>query len=152
MEIFQELHHACIVVNDIGKAVAYHESVGIGPWHDYPPLTQVTHLDVPDREAFLDLTYKWANIRNMQLQLCEPGPGDTPQRRFFETRGEGVHHLGFVVPNCDAAAAEAVKAGLTIRAKGQRDDAGGFTYFDIPGAPVTLEIRTSPTAANPKAT
>ena len=152
MDIFQELHHVCIVVRAIGKAVAYYESVDIGPWHDYPPLTQFTQLDYPDREAFLGLTYKWVNLRNTQLQLCEPGPGDTPQRRFLEERGEGVYHLGFIVPDCDVAEAEGAKAGLTIRAKGRRDDRSGFTYFDTPGAAVTLEIRTSPRAANPKVT
>lgn len=146
MEIFQEMHHVCIVVHDIAKAMAYYESVGIGPWHDYPPMEQYTTLEGAPRADYLSVVYKWTNIRNMQIQLCQPGPGDTPQRRFLETKGEGVYHLGFVVPDCDVAEAAGVNAGLKIKARGRRDDASGFTYFDTPEAGVTLEIRASPKA------
>ncbi len=48
------------------------------------------------------LRYRCVNLENFQLQLCEPPEGDTPQRRFLETHGEGVFHLGFTVPNCGA--------------------------------------------------
>lgn len=144
MDIFQELHHVCMVVRNIGNAVRYYESLGIGPWHDYPPLDQFTVLDVPDRDAFMGLVFKWTNIRNTQLQLCQPGPGDSPQRRFLHARGEGVYHLGFSVPDCDAAEAEGVAAGLSVSAKGRRPDASGFTYFRTPEAAVTLEVRASP--------
>ncbi len=34
---FRELHHVCVVVRDIDQSVAYYESIGIGPWQDYPP-------------------------------------------------------------------------------------------------------------------
>lgn len=144
VDIFQELHHVCMVVRDIGNAVRYYESLGIGPWHDYPPLDQFIVLDVPDRDAFMGLVFKWANIRNTQLQLCQPDPGDSPQRRFLDTRGEGVYHLGFSVPDCDAAEAAGVAARLSVSAKGRRQDASGFTYFRTPEAAVTLEVRASP--------
>ena len=73
---FTTLHHICIVVRDIDKAVAFYESVGVGPWHDYPPLDQYTELEVPSREAFLGMTYKYADIVNAQFQLCQPGDAD----------------------------------------------------------------------------
>ncbi len=38
---FSKLHHLCVVVHDIDRAQAFYESVGIGPWHDYPPLRRV---------------------------------------------------------------------------------------------------------------
>ena len=62
MTLFRHLHHICLVVHDIDRSVAYYESVGVGPWRDYPPLSEYTRLDVPDRDAFL-----------ADLGLDEPG-------------------------------------------------------------------------------
>jgi methylmalonyl-CoA/ethylmalonyl-CoA epimerase len=126
---FRELHHICIVVRDIDKSVAYYESVGIGPWQDYPPLTEYTRLTAPNPEAFYALRYKLANLGNVQLQLCQPPELDCPQRRFLDSRGEGVFHIGFESDLGEATAA-AAEAGLNVLASGQRDNGSGFIYFD----------------------
>ena len=49
---FSKLHHLCVVVADIDRAQRFYESVGIGPWIDYPPLADYTDLDVPDPDGF----------------------------------------------------------------------------------------------------
>ncbi|WP_245964764.1 VOC family protein [Trinickia dinghuensis] len=141
-EIFRKLHHVCIVVRDMNAATAYYESAGIGPWTDFPPL-DAFQLDGYDRDAFLKLKYKFANVDNVQLQLCEPGDGDTPQKRFLENRGEGVFHLGFAVPDVDAAEGVAIGAGIEVLGRGRLPDGSGFTYFDTAraGAGVNLQVR-----------
>jgi methylmalonyl-CoA/ethylmalonyl-CoA epimerase len=126
---FRELHHICIVVRDIDASVAFYESIGIGPWQDYPPLTEYTRLAVPDAGAFYALKYKLANLGNVQLQLCQPPELDCPQRRFLDSRGEGVYHIGFE-SDVDDAADAARGLGLDVLARGQRDDGSGFIYFD----------------------
>jgi len=142
LPIFRRLHHVCIVVHDIGAAEAYYDSVGIGPWHDYPPLDQYTELEVPSRDGFLGMKYRFCDIENMQLQLCQPPQLDCPQRRFLDEKGEGVFHLGFTVPDCDAAEAAARGAGVPVLMRGRRPDGSGFTYFDnADRAGVVLEIR-----------
>ena len=50
---FHELHHICIVVRDIDASVAWYESAGIGPWQDYPPLTEYTRLSAPSPDALM---------------------------------------------------------------------------------------------------
>lgn len=126
---FRELHHICIVVRDIEASVAFYSSIGIGPWRDYPPLTEYTRLAVPNPDAFYALTYKVADVGGVQLQLCQPPELDCPQRRFLDSRGEGVYHLGF---ESDLGEAEAAAAGLglNVLARGQRDNGSGFIYFD----------------------
>ena len=142
MTIFDKLHHVCIVVHDIDKACAYYESVGIGPWTEYPPLAEYTELKVPNAAAFLKMRYRVCNVSNMQLQLCQPPEEDCPQRRFLDEKGEGVFHLGFEVADCDAAEREAVAGGVPVMMRGRRPDGSGFTYFDNAGkAGVVLEIR-----------
>src|SRR5438046_9189435 len=143
--IFQTLHHVCIVVHDIEKSVAFYESVGVGPWRDFPPLTVFKEVDVPDYDAFLNLKYKFANIGNLQIQLCQPGEGKSAQKIFLDTRGEGVFHLGFTVPDSDAAETEGEQLGLKRKMSARVPDSGGFTYFDTAdcGAGVLLEVRAA---------
>ena len=58
-------------------------------------------LDVPTREAFMAMRYKCADMTNVQPQLCRPGDFAERRKRFLDTRGEGVFHLGFSVERCD---------------------------------------------------
>lgn len=142
--IFRTLHHVCIVVPDIEAAVAYYESIRIGPWGDYPPLSMYTELSMR-REDFETLVYKFCDLDNVQIQLCQPGDGDTPQRRFLEKNGPGVYHLGFDVPDVDEAERSGLELGIPILGKGRRIDGAGFTYWDNRDrAGVTLEVRSVP--------
>ena len=142
---FRRLHHVCIVVRDIESSVAYYERLGIGPWQPYPPLAEYTTLDVPDPDAFAKTKYRFVDLDNVQIQLCQPAEEDCPQRRFLDTRGEGVFQLGFESP-LEAGEAAARDSGLDILMRGRRDNGTGFTYFDtLDDAGVVWMIRqTSP--------
>lgn len=143
--LFQKLHHICIVVHDIDKAQAYYESIGIGPWSDYPPLAEYAELEVPSREGFLSLKYRVCNLPNVQFQLCQPGDEPSPQRQHLDTQGEGVFHIGFEVPDADAAEAEASRQGLAVLMRGRRANRTGFTYYKTAQlAGVTLLTRATP--------
>jgi catechol 2,3-dioxygenase-like lactoylglutathione lyase family enzyme len=140
--IFSQAHHICIVVADIGAAQRYYESIGIGPWHDYPPLSDFTDLTMPNPDGFRQLIFKYADLPNLQLQLCEPGSADTPQRRFLERKGPGVFHVGFSVDDLGTAEQQATAVGLAPLMRGRRPDGSGFTYFDTEDeAGVILEVR-----------
>ena len=110
---FRILHHICIVVHDLEQSVAYYESLGIGPWQDFPPLTGFSRLEVPNPEAFAALRYRFTQLDNVQLQLCQPPHLDCPQRRFLDTKGEGVFHIGFEY-DVDQAAEAARSSGWTF--------------------------------------
>jgi methylmalonyl-CoA/ethylmalonyl-CoA epimerase len=141
---FHRLHHICLVVRDIDKAQSYYESIGIGPWQEYPPLTEYSDLDVPNSDAFLQMRYRVVNLDNIQLQLCQPPELDCPQRRFLDTRGEGVFHIGFE-SDVDTAAQQGQALGLQPLMRGQRPDRSGFVYFDtIDQAGVVLMARRTP--------
>jgi methylmalonyl-CoA/ethylmalonyl-CoA epimerase len=144
MDIFDKLHHVCIVVRDIDKTRAYYESIGIGPWQEYPPLVEYTELQMRSPSAFAKMRYQVCNVSNMQLQLCEPPEEDCPQRRFLDEKGEGVFHLGFEVADCNAAESIGKAGGLDLLMRGRRANGSGFTYFDTAEqAGVVLEIRAA---------
>lgn len=142
--IFQKLHHICIVVKDLEKTVAYYESLGVGPWFDYPKSGEYLEFDVPNKAASKAMRYKCANLDNVQIQLCDPGVLDSPQKCFLDENGEGVYHLGFEVEDRDVAEAHGRSLGLPVIARGKRTDGGGFCYFDTRSeAGVVLEVRKS---------
>ncbi len=128
--IFDRLHHICIVVHDIDKAQAWYESIGVGPWEAYPPLSEYEELEAPSREGFMAMRYRICNLPNVQLQLCQPSRHPSPQRLHLDAKGEGVFHIGFAVADADAAEAEAKDAGLAVKMRGRRQNRTGFTYYD----------------------
>lgn len=150
MTPFRKVHHLCIVVRDVERSVAFYESVGIGPWHDYPPMADYTRLEGGGRaEDYRALCCRWATIGGLQLQVCQPGAPETPQGRFLEEHGEGVYHVGFEVEDIEAEDRQAAALGLRALNLGRRDDGSGFTYFDTyDQAGVILEIRQSPPPAS----
>jgi catechol 2,3-dioxygenase-like lactoylglutathione lyase family enzyme len=149
--LFHEIHHICIVVADIEAAEKAYTAVGIGPWFDYPKSGAYLEYDVPNEAASKAMRYRCVDLGNVQLQLCQPSALDSPQRRFLDEHGEGVYHLGFEVPDRDAAEAEGRALGLRVISRGKRADGSGFCYFDTAAAMgVVLEVRKSPEAAAPQ--
>jgi 4-hydroxyphenylpyruvate dioxygenase-like putative hemolysin len=143
--LFSKLHHLSVVVRNMDEAVKFYESIGIGPFEDYPPLIEYVKLNVQDQTGFFNLKFKIARVGDIQIQLCQPGEGKSPYKDFLEKKGEGVYHLGFVVDNIDDSEASLEKLGLRVLSSGRRVDGSGFSYFDTAGkAGVVLLVRQSP--------
>ena len=145
MNLFDKIHHICLVVRDIEEKIKYYESIGIGPWKEYPPLSDYTDIEAPNIEGFMSLKYMVAQVGDVQIQLVQPSKIDSPQKRFLDTHGEGVYHIGFVVDDVNKREAAAKKKGLKVLSRGRRPDSSGFNYFDTKEeAGVVLLIRQSP--------
>jgi methylmalonyl-CoA/ethylmalonyl-CoA epimerase len=141
-DAFSKPHHICIVVKDIEKTKSYYESIGVGPWVDYPPLVEYTKLNVMDEKGFFDTRFVYTHIGNLQLQLAQPGEGKTIYKDFLETKGEGVFHIGFEVDDVDAVEKQLKDNEMKVLASGRRDDGSGFSYLDTrKRAGVTLLVR-----------
>lgn len=142
---FSRPHHIAIVVRDIGRAIEYFSSLGIGPFQAYPPMRDYVEVNVPDKKAFYALTIKQTQIGPIALQLIQPGEGKTIYKDFLDRQGEGVFHLGFVVDDIDREEAKLRAQGLDVLSSGRRADGSGFTYFDTADkAGVVLLIRQNP--------
>ena len=140
--IFGNPHHICIVVKDIEKTKSYYESIGIGPWVEYPPLVEYTKLNVMDEKGFFDTRFVFTHVGNLQIQLAQPGEGKTIYKDFLETKGEGVFHIGFAVEDIDSVEQQLTDSEIKVLASGRRDDGSGFSYLDtLQQAGVTLLVR-----------
>jgi len=144
--LFQSLHHISIVVEDLDRSVAYYQSMGVGPWHDFPSLEPFTHeLSGVEKPELLNSRYKYTTMGDVQLHLCQPAEGDSPQRRFLTEHGEAVFNLSFSVPDVNIADATAAEQGLAVLLRGRTVEGKGFTYFDTrtQGAGVVLQVRSA---------
>jgi catechol 2,3-dioxygenase-like lactoylglutathione lyase family enzyme len=142
---FDRLHHISIVVRDAGKAQRFYESIGIGPWVDYPPMKEYVRIDVPDEKGFYNLKIKCAQIGPVQLQLIEPGEGQSLYRDHLEKKGEGVYHIGFEVDDISATDSTIEALGLEVLSSGRRENGSGFSYLKTASeAGLVLLVRQSP--------
>ena len=142
---FSNLHHIAVVVRNLEEAIQFYTSIGIGPFEDYPPLKEYVKLDVPDKVGFHNVKIKVVQIGPIQIQLIQPGEGQSLYKDFLEKKGEGVYHLGFVVDYVDDSEAALKNLGLEVLSSGRREDGSGFSYMDTAGkGGVILLIRQSP--------
>jgi methylmalonyl-CoA/ethylmalonyl-CoA epimerase len=97
-----EIDHVGLAVHDLEAAVEMYRGVlGAEP----------VHRERMDTEGVEEALFR-VGASYVQL-LCPTGP-DTPVGRFLQRRGEGVHHVGYRVPDVVAAVAALKNRGVTM--------------------------------------
>jgi methylmalonyl-CoA epimerase len=92
-----EIDHVAIAVRDLDAAVEwYAETLG----------ASVAHRETIESDGVEEALLK---VADSYVQLLTPIREDSPVAKFLETRGEGIHHVGYRVTDC-AAALESMKA------------------------------------------
>lgn len=96
------LDHVGIAVHDLDRAVeGYRARYGVSPLSREVVETQgVEEAMIPVGGSF--------------VQLLAPLDGDNPVSRFLERRGEGLHHLAFLVADIDAALRHLLSEGANL--------------------------------------
>jgi methylmalonyl-CoA epimerase len=107
LPLLTEIDHVAIAVRDLEAAIAYYEDV-------YG--ATVDHREVVERDGVEEALLK---VAESYVQLLTPSRPDSTVAKFLETKGEGIHHVGYRVADC-AVALQAVK------------DAGGRVLDDAP--------------------
>ena len=98
-----EIDHLGIAVKDLDVALAAYEPL-VGAAASRPEVVDGQGV----RVAFLD-------VGGTHLELLEPTRPDSAVGRFLAARGEGMHHLAFLVPRvADALAAAATQGARLI--------------------------------------
>jgi methylmalonyl-CoA/ethylmalonyl-CoA epimerase len=102
----------------------------------FPPTIQIDHVAVAVRDTadalrlYLDvlglragrtevvpaenLKITFLSGGNTRIEVLEPLPGDSAVARFLEKRGEGLHHVCFVVPDVAARLRAFAEAGYQL--------------------------------------
>lgn len=95
------LHHVGLVVRDLGAAVARYRELGFPD----PELVDVPEQGV--RVASFRAGPGW-------IELMTPTVPETGVARFLESRGEGLHHVAFAVPDLASALRRLDEAGFEL--------------------------------------
>jgi methylmalonyl-CoA/ethylmalonyl-CoA epimerase len=127
---YTKLHHVGIVVKDIDKAMAYFESIGIGPFKvgDQRKFTIPFKGELHGKPAEWKTTISNADLGGVELELLEPTEGNQALKESLDATGEGLHHIGFLETDLAAAEARGKKDGLKIWTKSKMQGTN-FLYF-----------------------
>ena len=113
--ILTEIDHVAIAVHDLEAAIAYYqEAFG----------AEVHHREIVDsdgvEEALVKVAYSY-------IQLTTATRPDSPIAKYLEKKGEGLHHIGYRVDDCQAALDAMVAAGATPIDQAPRPGSRGTT-------------------------
>src|SRR5829696_433611 len=124
-----------VVVRDLDAAMRrYADQLGIGPWDVYtygPHRMHTMTLRGENRPYVMKLAL--AFIGDTMYELIESLEGPNIYEEFLNTRGEGLHHLGYYVDSIDEAIAEMAAKGYALLQSGRGfgvDGDGAYAYFD----------------------
>lgn len=141
-EILSKFHHISIIVKDMDKAVEYYEALGIGPFED----SNMVHIDrklygKPTPTDIKNLV-KATNLGPIGIELLQPVSGESPQKIFLESHGEGIHHIAFIVDDIKEATDIMAEAGFNVVSSSNNQGGGGMAFFDterVGGVQIELE-------------
>lgn len=97
------------VVRNLAESVARYERL-FGPFTFMEsPLTGVTYRGEP---ADVTLRIAFGSAGNVEIELIEVVSGASPHREFLDAGREGIHHVRYRVPDCDATIAALAGEGF----------------------------------------
>ena len=116
-----EVDHVAIAVRDLDAAVAwYGEAFG----------ATVTHREVVERDGVEEALLA---VADSFVQLLTPIRDDSTVAKFLETKGEGIHHVGYRVADCS----KALQAGGRVRRTSHRRRAEARVTRNDGGVPAS---------------
>jgi catechol 2,3-dioxygenase-like lactoylglutathione lyase family enzyme len=135
MENNWRFHHVATVVKDMDEAVVFYESLGI---FTLPPefmLDSTTYADYSvygKKPVTIDKTrMRFAEIGSYRIELVSPIEGEPIYKEFLRNKGEGIHHIAFMVDDLDAEVEKMALKDIPMITRVKRPNGRGFAYFDI---------------------
>lgn len=139
-----ELRQIGQVVTDMERTVDYYSSLGLGPFRmlDKVDFINTTLRGSPNQ---FKARIAVAQLGQVQLEVIQITEGESSHREFLQEKGEGLHHLGFLVRDRQSAAAGFAAKGVVALQSGEMTRGGGFTYMDTAGiGGVVFELAEPP--------
>ena len=113
--ILTEIDHIAIAVHDLEAAIAYYqEAFG----------AEVHHREIVESDGVEEALVK---VADSYIQLTAAPRPDSPIAKYLDKKGEGLHHVGYRVDDCQAALDAMVEAGATPIDQAPRPGSRGTT-------------------------
>ena len=116
---FPQVDQIGIVVKDMDRSVKFYERM-FGP----PFLT----LESDTNQA--KLKFSLFQVGEIQFELIQVLKGESVHSRFLREKGEGLHHLGFIVEDLEEELTRLEKEGITVLERGLVQEMVKFAYLD----------------------
>jgi len=127
------------VVRDLAAAEAWFQSVlGVPAWTRMENMTFGADCRYRGRPADYAAHLSVGYLGDTQIELIEPVRGESLYTEFLESRGPGLHHLAFDVPDFDETVAALGENGLELIAVGAVGPGSRFAYFDCESAQASV--------------
>lgn len=94
-----EVDHVAIAVRDLDAAI---------DWYAATFDAEVAHREVVERDGVEEALLA---VADSYIQLLTPTRPDSTVAKYLESRGEGIHHVGYRVDSCAASLKQAVDTG-----------------------------------------
>jgi len=100
--VFARIDHIGVAVEDLDAAIALHETTyGMA----------LVHREVLSEQGVEAVLL---DVGENHVELLRPLAGDTPVGKFLASRGPGLHHVAYQVPDIEAALAALTQSGARL--------------------------------------
>jgi len=107
-----------MVVRDMDKAIKLLESLGVGPFPPFlgGPGMKFIGKTVRGKPSDYDMDLRLArgDMGGIGFELIQPLKGRSIYDEFLEKKGEGFHHIAYMVEDIDAEIADMEKRGFKV--------------------------------------
>jgi catechol 2,3-dioxygenase-like lactoylglutathione lyase family enzyme len=130
-EPFNRISQYAFVVKDAAAVSRRLQELGFAPLAIEPNVS----LDRVFRGSpgTFEMLLGWGRDGTVPFEWIQPTKGPSVYQEFLDAHGEGFHHLGFEVPDMDAALARLKARGLSVTQSGgwsTTESVGRFAYLD----------------------
>jgi methylmalonyl-CoA/ethylmalonyl-CoA epimerase len=113
--VLTEIDHVAIAVRDLDGAVAwYSEMFG----------ATVAHREIIERDGVEEALLQ---VADSYVQLLTPIRDTSTVAKYLEKNGEGIHHIGYRVDNCDEVLEDVKAQGARVVDEHPRTGSRGTT-------------------------
>jgi methylmalonyl-CoA/ethylmalonyl-CoA epimerase len=121
-----EIFQIGVVVKDLDKTIDFLGAIGLGPFkiHEVYHPSAIVHGEKTAYRIRLAISQQGS----VQLELIEYGSGNTIQKEFLDEKGEGLHHICFVVKNIDKTIEKFKAKGIEVLQSDRFVEGGGIAY------------------------
>ena len=122
------IHQIGVIVKDLDKTVSFLTAIGLGPFI----IRNAKHsaATVKGKKESYEVRIAISQQGPLQFELIEYVEGKTIHKDFLDTKGEGLHHIRFMVSDLDNVISKFSKIGIDVLQEDRFENGGGIAYMD----------------------
>ena len=122
------IHQIGVIVKDLDKTVSFFTAIGLGPFiirnARHPAAT------VRGNKESYEVRIAICQQGPLQFELIEYIEGKTIHKDFLDQKGEGLHHIRFMVSDLDNVINKFAEIGVDVLQEDRFENGGGIAYMD----------------------